>query len=297
MTRIGQRLATILGVLALFSRLIAASQDQPTAEHLLARLDTYFETYHDALGKLVADERLVQEVGGSASRRASGVNAIKLTQDIRSDVAFIELPGGNGWLGFRDVRTVNGRQVRAAGPSLAELLLKGNADNYQQARALLLASARHNLGDPRTTNLPTLPLELLHHRHRWRYDVRIEGNDRVEGRRTTMVVLTERSTPSLIRRGDGGDLMTRVVGWIEPDSGQLWRAEVRLEDPRIIFAERHAAPTLRVNFGLHKALGVIVPTHMEEQFFDSVHSSGVGNARYDNFRRFETDARLVPPPN
>jgi len=36
---------------------------------------------------------------------------------------------------------------------------------------------------------------------------------------------------------------------------------------------------------------------MEEQFFDSVHSSGVGNARYDNFRRFETDARLVPPPN
>jgi len=291
------RLAAIIGVLAISSGQTIASQDQPTAEQLLARLDVYFETYHDTLGRLVADERLVQEVGGSASRRASGVNAIKMTQDIRSDVAFIELPGGNGWLGFRDVRTVNGRQVRAAGPSLAELLLKGNADDYQQARALLLASARHNLGDPRTTNLPTLPLELLHHRHRWRYDARIEGNDRVEGRRTTMVVLTERSTPSLIRRGDGGDLMTRVVGWIEPDSGQLWRAEVRLEDPRIIFAERHAAPTLRVNFGLHKALGVIVPTRMEEQFFDSVHSSGVGNARYDNFRRFETDARLVPPPN
>ncbi len=300
--RMRHRLAATIGVLALAGRLAAASQDQPTAEQLLARLDAYFETYHDALGRLLADERLVQEVGGpataeSARGHSSGVNAIKMTRDIRSDVAFIDLPGGNGWLGFRDVRTVNGRQVRAPGPSLAELLLKGNADNYQQARALLLASARHNLGDPRTTNLPTLPLELMHHRHRWRYDVRIEGSDRVEGRRTTMVVLSERSTPSLIRRGDGGDLMTRVVGWIEPDSGRLWRAEVRLEDPRIIFAERHAAPTLRVHFGLHKPLGVIVPMRMEEQFYDSVQRNGVGNARYENFRRFETDARLVPPPN
>jgi hypothetical protein len=91
--------------------------------------------------------------------------------------------------------------------------------------------------------------------------------------------------------------MTRVVGWIEPDSGQLWRAEVRLEDPRIIFAARHAAPTLRVHFALHKPLGVIVPARMEEEFYDSVQRSGVGNARDDNFRRFDTAARLVRPPN
>ena len=70
--RIRQRLAEILGVLALFSRLIAASQDQPTAEHLLARLDSYFETYHDALGKLVADERLVQEVERAAQPVRAG---------------------------------------------------------------------------------------------------------------------------------------------------------------------------------------------------------------------------------
>jgi hypothetical protein len=91
--------------------------------------------------------------------------------------------------------------------------------------------------------------------------------------------------------------MTRVVGWIEPDTGHLWRAEVRLDDPRIIFAERHSSPTMRVHFTLHKPLGIVVPDHMQEQFYDGVHKSGVGNARYRNFRRFDTDARLVPPPN
>ena len=294
------RAATLLFVL-LSCGLAAQGQDQLTAEPLLARLDAYFETYHEALSRLVAEERLVQEVGGpttaeSAHGHSSGVNAIKTTRDIRSDVAFVDLPGGAGWLGFRDVRTVNGRNVRAPGPSLAEVLVKSGADNFQQARALLLASARHNLGEPRTTNLPSVPLELLRKQHRWRYDVRIEGYDRVEGRRTAMVVLTERSTPSLIRRGDGGDLMTRVVGWIQPETGELWRAEVRLDDPRIIFAERHASPTMRVNFTLHGPLGLVVPDHMEERFYDGVQRGGVGNARYRNFRRFDTDARVVPPP-
>ena len=186
----------------------------------------------------------------STSRGAPGlgVNAIRVTREIHSEVAFIDLPGEAGWLGFRDVRTVSGKNVRAPGPTLAEVLLRSGEDDFTQARALLLAGARHNLGEPRTTNLPTVPLEFLRARHRWRYDIRIEGYDKVEGQRTAMVVLTEGSTPSMVRRGDGGDLMARVVGWIEPDTGRLWRAEVRLEDPRLIFAERHRPTTLRVHF-------------------------------------------------
>jgi hypothetical protein len=278
----------------------AREQDGPTVEQLLAKLDAYFETYHEELGRFVAEERLVQQAGGPSSAeevrgRSSGVNALRITQDIRSDVAFVDLPGAAGWLGFRDVLTVNGRQVRPPGPSLAEALLKGGAEDYQQARALLLASARHNLGDPRTTNLPTVPLEYLQQRHRWRYDVRVEGYERVEGHRTAMVRLQEGSTPTLARRGDGGDLMARVVGWIEPDSGRLWRAEVRFEDPRIIFAERHRPTTLRVHFKMHASLGIVLPDRMEESFFDSVRGSGTSDARYRNFRRFETTARVVPP--
>ena len=272
---------------------VRGQQTSPTAEHVLARLDAYFETYHLELSAMVADERLVQNV---ARGTGSGVNAIRLTREIRSEVAFIDLPGSAGWLGFRDVRTVSGKDVRAPGPSLAEVLVRAGADNYQQARALLLAGARHNLGEPRTTNLPTLPLELLHQRQRWRYDIRIEAYERVERLRTARVLLEERSTPSLVRRGDGGDLMARVVAWVEPDSGQLWRAEVRLEDPRLIFAERHAPTVVRVHFRANGPNGLIVPDRMDEEFFDSVHGKGDGQSRYGNYRRFQSAARVLPPP-
>lgn len=290
------RLASVAALLIACVALLTTARAQetnPTAEQVLARLDAYFDTYRPGLGRLVAEERLVQYV---ARGTGSGVNAIRITREIHSDVAFIDLPGNAGWLGFRDVRTVSNKDVREPGPSLAEVLMKSGEDKFEQARALLLAGARHNLGEARTTNLPTVPLELLRHRHRFRYDVRIEGYDKVEGRRTAMVVLDEESTPSLIRRGDGGDLMARVVGWVEPDSGQLWRAEVRLEDPRLIFAKRHRPTTLRVHFKMHKELGVIVPDKMEEWFFDSVHGGGFGESRYRNFRRFDTATRLLPPP-
>lgn len=280
-------------ILVMLPCLTPAQEASPTAEQVLARLDAYFDTYRPELGRLVAEERLVQYV---ARGTGSGVNAIRITREIHSDVAFIDLPGDAGWLGFRDVRTVSNKNVREPGPSLAEVLLQSGEDKFRQAQALLLAGARHNLGEARTTNLPTVPLELLRHRHRWRYDLRIEGYDRVEGRRTAMVVLDEESTPSLIRRGDGGDLMARVVGWVEPDSGRLWRAEVRLDDPRLIFAKRHRPTTLRVHFKLHKELGVIVPDRMEEWFFDSVHGDGFGEGRYRNFRHVDTATRVVPPP-
>jgi hypothetical protein len=270
-----------------------AQQTNPTAGQVLARLDAYVETYHVELSAMVADERLVQNV---ARGTGSGVNAIRLTREIRSEVAFIDLPGGAGWLGFRDVRTVSGKDVRAPGPSLAEVLVRSGADNYQQARALLLAGARHNLGEPRTTNLPTLPLELLSQRNRWRYDIRIQAYERVERLRTARVLLEERSTPSLVRRGDGGDLMARVVAWVEPDTGQLWRAEVLLEDPRLIFAARHAPTVVRVHFKANGPNGLIVPDRMEEEFFDSVHGEGDGQSRYGNYRRFQTAVRVLPPP-
>lgn len=43
----------------------APAQDADRVAGTLAKLDVYFETYHVALGRLVADERLVQTVGGA----------------------------------------------------------------------------------------------------------------------------------------------------------------------------------------------------------------------------------------
>ena len=249
---------------------------QPAAavQQVLAQLDTYFDSYQAALGRLIAEERLVQRVG-------------RVTREMISDVAFVDLPDGAGWLGFRDVRLVSSKPVRTPGPSLAEVLSKGSAGSYAEARALLIAGASHNLGEARTTNLPNLPLEFLHQRNRWRYDTRIEGFDRLKGHRTAMVVLEEKSSPTLVQRPEGGDIVARVVGWIEPDTGRLWRAQVRLTDARLIFAQRHPPSEVNVYFAEDSALGLLVPERMEEQFFASERAEipGTGEAHYRNFRR------------
>ncbi len=287
--------ALVLGLLAAGVRPAPAQAPGATpVETHLARLDAYFESYHDALGQLVADERLVQSMGGADSGSVTGRSQpLKVTREIRSEVAFIDLPGNAGWLGLRDVITVSGRRVRSAGPSLAEILSSG-AGAHDQARALLAESARHNLGEPRTTNLPNVPLELLHQRNRWRYESRVDGHERIEGHQTALVVLDEKASPTIIQRPEGGDIVARVAAWIELETGRLWRVQLRLTDGRLSFARRHPPVEMMVEFVEHEKLGLLVPDRMTETFYAATRGAGRGEARYSNFRRFGTAARVVP---
>jgi hypothetical protein len=124
------------------------------------------------LSALVAEELLIQRDGPS---RDSAGYIMSNTKNRRlvSEVAFISLPGGAGWLGFRRAVNLNGKDLPDAGPRLDVLLTDADQDDYDQARLLLTESARLNLGLPRTTNLPNLPLEFLHPRNRQRFAHRI----------------------------------------------------------------------------------------------------------------------------
>lgn len=277
-----------LVILALASGPRAERGQSPTVENVLASLDRYFETYRLALGELVAEERMVQ--------RTEGVRSLAITREIISDVAFIDLPGNAGWLGFRDTRRVSSRDMPRAGPSLIEALAAGGAGAHEQARALLAASAKHNLGAPRTTNLPNLPLELLHRRNRGQYKVTVEHRDRVEGHDTEVLLLEETRRPSIIQRPEGGDILTVMRAWIEAGTGRLWRAHVRMVDARIAVGNRYVAQrtTLDVRFAEHPTLGLLVPDRMDEEFYAAERGHGQGEARYKNYRRFSTAARVVP---
>lgn len=288
-------LTACIAVLALAASLRAEPVQPTTVDQLLASLDRYFETYRLALGALVAEERMVQRTGGRDLDHANAIRALEVTREIISDVAFIDLPGGAGWLGFRDTKTVSGRVQPRTGPSLVEALKTGGASGPHQARALLQASARHNLGEPRTTNLPNLPLELLHQRNRQRYRILVEGPDRIKGHDAAVLLLEETRTPTLIQRPEGGDVFTEVRAWVEPATGRLWRAHVRLVDARAKAGGLRASPaTVDVRFAQHPTLGLLVPDRMEEEFYAQGRGLGRGEARYSNYRRFTTDARLVP---
>lgn len=257
----------------------------PTADVLRARLAAYLTDYEPRLSALIADELLVQE-NRRGSRPTGGLGPHEY-KTIHAEVAFIALPGDAGWLGFRRVTKVGGQAVTDAAASLNTALAAGAQDDYAKARAMLADSARYNLGTPRTTNLPNLPLEFLRPRNAHRFTVRVDGQQHVRGKRTTRLVFVEMVSPTIIRSQTGGDMQSTVTAFVEPD-GRLWRADVITVD-RLKFEH-----VVSVEFQLHRGLGLLVPATMHEEFFAGDNRNAWGDAAYRNYRRFQTSARIVP---
>jgi hypothetical protein len=265
-----------------------------SVDAVIAKMDAYLEAYEPRLSELIADEAMRQEVRMKSTPLSVGYFSapsqnISVTRQLDSEVAFIALPQNVGWLGFRHVKTVNTMPVELADTTLTAAL---SAPGLDRARALLEESAKHNLGLPRTSNLPNLPLEFLHRRNRQRLAARLDGRETIRGIRTSRVVLVERVTPTVIRdRNTDADRPSVVRAWIDARDGRLLRAEVST------YAVLNAKPpgySLRVEFGEDKALGLLVPIEMRETFPAEGAGRGTSVASYTNFRRFTTSARIVP---
>lgn len=259
-----------------------ATAAQPAGlDAVLGKLDAYLERYETELGAVVADEELIQETDGRLARR--------INRRLHSEIAFVRLPAGLEWLGFRNVQRLDGKPVVGVKP-LAELLATTSSDALQQASLLVNESAKYNLGNPRTINMPNLPLELLSRKYRHRYDVRHKGRSKVRGQSTDEIELVEIGGDPIVFN-EGRQMKSRVRAWIDSGTGALWRAEVELRVP----GDNRNPAWLRVDFAMNNGLQIMVPVTMRERF-NWIADTGTSLATYSNFRRFQTSARIVPQP-
>lgn len=279
---------------ALFGVTIGVAANQtPTASVVRDRLHAYLATYEPALSALVAREQMTQSLDASAATPEFRTARPTLPEQrkLDSEVAFIALPGDAGWMGVRVVRTVNGKTVAGKTDALSTLLRSEHP--FELAKQLLADSARYNLGSARNTNLPNLPLELLHPRHREQFSYAIAGREVIDQVNVTILSAEEIGIPSLVWMPDGTNLISRVTAWVD-DHGRLLRAEVRSRFPaaRGIFDQ----PVVRVDFKQHEGLGLLVPIEMREQFTTATQGAmGSSVAKYSEFKRFQTSGRIVPP--
>ena len=257
------------------------AQSTPSLDQLLDRMGAYLIEYESQLSSVVADERFDQRLMG---RIATG----RWTR-LESDVAFMRLPGNAEWLGFRDVKRVNGEAVKKTGPSIAEVLSSDRGD-MTKALAIANASARFNIGLPRTINVPTAPLDIIHPRNRDAHQFDLRGEETIAGARTVVIGFQEVTRPTLMREPTGLPLISSGRIWLEPASGRIRRIEwIYKEEQR----RPWAPPKLLVDFEPHADLGIMVPIRMNETFWVA-NGRGEGKASYRNFRRFGTSARIVP---
>lgn len=262
----------------------------PGADAVADRLRAYLLSYEPNLSELIADERMRQQDLPGVEVRGDSQPFYNRT--LQSEVAFVGLPGAAGWLGFRRVLKVDKNEVADGTGSLREVLSSGAKDDYLKAKEMLADSARFNLGEPRTINLPNLPLEMLHPRHAKRFSVRTTGQESVRGKKTTRLVFVETFSPTIIKATDGGDMRSIITAWVETANGRLWRANVVIRDPRPEAAAFDYV--VAVDFKEHTELGLLVPDTMREEFFAGKGRRAWGEAQYSNYRRFTTSARILP---
>ena len=263
-----------------------SAQSTLVIDQLLDRMGAYLIEYEGQLSSLVADERFEQTIAPRG--RLSGERLL-----LESEVAFLRLPGDAEWLGFRDVKKLNSKPIRDPGPPISELLASP-ADAFAKAVRVARASARHNLGLPRTINTPTTPLHIIHPRYRRAHHFELAGEANLRGQRAAIISFREGARPTLVREPTGGNLVSSGRIWVDAQTGTVLRVQWNYQAERnLVGAQAIGRPFVRVEFGRHEGLQMMVPLEMREVFFTRT-GHGDGRATYRNFRRFGTSARIVP---
>ena len=290
---IGRTLIVAAALTALLPVAPRAQQEIGELDLLLERLGQYLIAYEAQLTTVVADERYDQSQLRPMGRSRSMFSE---SRRLDSEIAFLRLPGDAIWYGVRDVKRVDGVQVDEGvkTPPLEELLKRLDAESIQDATRIVAKSTQYNLGSPRTVNMPTTPLAVLHPDNHVRYVFKVKGRTKIERRETTRLDFEEFDEPTLVTGTGGEPVFLHGSAWVETASGKLWRVELGLkpksDDLRVTRAVENR---LRVDYTELPALKMMVPKEMWEVFWVQG-GRGEGHARYSNYRQFATPARIVP---
>lgn len=268
--------------------LLSGVQPPVGPDALVARAVAYVTDYETRLSSVVAEERYDQRlrvltgpapgvVGG-----LPGTASAERRRSLLSDYLLVWVPSLNAWIPFRDVIEVNGKQVRDRDERLTRLFLERPADAMDQASRIAEESARFNLGSvQRTVNVPTLALLFLADRHRHRLTFRLDGEETVEGVRTSRLAYAETGSPTLIKGVDGVDMVAEGTFWVEPETGRI--AQTRLHIRGVTLESE-----ILVTYRRDERMGLWVPGRMRESY-QSGTERFEATATYRNFRRFRVE--------
>lgn len=275
-----------------------------TLEELLARARQSTADLLDKLANVVAEERYVQDSnsylrvvpipgltrsGAGASLPSRAPNTTAKHRELRADFLIVKLQGSFSQP-FRDVFEVDGVPIRDREQRLAKLFLDKKSQSDTRAKEIADESARYNLGSvERTINNPLFPLMYLATEELKHVKFTMGKMERVAGVDVRILEYVEEGRPTLVRGRPGEEMPAFGRFWIEDETGQIVKAEVRIE-------RRDVKANLTTEFREDERLGINVPAQMHESY-ELFESTVKGTASYSRFRRFgvESTEELTPP--
>ena len=221
-------------------------------------------------------------------QQLAGRSELEHQRRLVAEFGWVAFPGSTDVVGVRDVVEVDGRPVTTERERLQSLLHGSQAGAGAEVRRLLDEGARYNLNvyqGTRNLNLPTLVLFFLHPQAQPRFSWSRRSPPSAA---LWEFEFKERDGPTFIHGGmDGRErVVSRGRVLIEATTGVVRRSELRLYFHEINY-------TLVTTFERVAALDLVLPARLEERYETST-DVVVGTATYDNYRRFETDARILP---
>ncbi|HVZ22827.1 MAG TPA: hypothetical protein VG871_17260 [Vicinamibacterales bacterium] len=269
---------------------IPASAQTVKLPDLLSRTTAYVEQFVQQFSSVVAEERYLQQSEGAPHVVGSGFSAsfvpsTPVRRELVSDYLLVRAPDSSTWYAFRDVFSVDGRDVRDRQERLTALFLQPESFAISQAQQIALESARYNLQPLRTVNHPLQALTLLQRVFRERFSFSLRGADRKVGPDVVAMAYRERKRPTVLRTPDNHDLPASGRVWVEASTGRIVRTELVVG----------GSDSVTTSFARDDALQIDVPAEMREAY-PVGDSSVTGVATYSRFRRFEvtTEQQLTP---
>jgi hypothetical protein len=272
----------------------AQSSQEPTIEAVLASAGEYVMRYQRDFAGIVAEETYAQDsrLGGRFDKHGQLRSRGSKHRELKSDLLLVRPEGADGWIQFRDVFEVDGREVRDRTDRLAKLFLQPSASTARQVGKIMEESARYNVGTiVRNVNVPVLALRVLlpQNQHRFLFNhVEVSDNSRAAG--TWAIDYREVAPGTMIRTGGGQDLPAHGRFWIEPDTGRVLVSTLKA-------GNRNVSSEIDVIYGHEPALGVLVPREMRESYEQADDGAAVtAVATYSNFRQFQVkvDEKIAP---
>jgi hypothetical protein len=195
-----------------------------------------------------------------------------------SDFYLVRPAGATGWTQLRDVFAVDGRPVRDRETRLARLIQDpGSGDWLSRAMAFAQESARYNIADIGSFNLPLNGLGFLQAEYSGHFEFTPRNVDPAVAPRARVVQFRERTPPLYAGRPLTGRF------WIDEASAAVLKTEITIGGG--LFASQTAT-----TFVWDRELGLWRPQEMRERYPLSG-GDVVGVATYGRFRTFAVSSR------
>jgi hypothetical protein len=255
--------------------------------------------YDKALAAVVATETYTQQV---RRKEADAVTESASRRVVSSEFAWVPVLGDRDVIGVRAVRSIDDHIVGEPG-RLDALLRAAAPDRDAQVQTLLAESVRHlEVPSAVNFNFPTFALAYLRPENAERAKWSVRDGPTAE---TAELRFRERDR-TLVRTPEGQRVKAEGSLVVERAAGRVLESRLQLADDRRAEDEHSVRQVVR--YGAHvryvdePRIGLLVPSVMEDRY-ERYDTSGRdvlmrlvihGRATYTDYRRFQTDARIVP---